>query len=356
MPSVKVLFGLFAKICFTITFLVILAGSVVRTTQSGMGCPDWPRCFGYYIPPVDPSRLDFHPGEPYNKGMMIIRNDTLWRAVEDFTAGDFFSRVNWEKYPKHNYARFVVAHTWIEYINRLLGALMGLFVLVLFICSFAWLKQKPLLTVLSGGMLLLTGFQGWLGALVVSSNLAPVKITVHMLAALALLIIIQLILHKSLIHKMANRAVREYNLRRLVLLALVLTVSQIILGTSVREAVDSIAAREAYTGREGWIGQLPSVFLFHRSFSILILIFNGWILYRAISSSNSRALKFVVLTCALLLLEVLAGILLNYADFPAWVQPLHLLLSMLVFSAQFEAWLSLRSTRRIKELSKGISA
>jgi heme a synthase len=338
----KALFRRFAGISFLFTFLVILAGSVVRTTQSGMGCPDWPRCFGYFIPPTDPFQLDFHSGQTYQKGIMIIRNDTLWRAVHDFNSGVVFSRSDWEKYPKHDYAKFVVVQTWIEYINRLLGALMGVFVFALFITSFSWFRQKPLLTILATGMLVLTGFQAWLGALVVSSNLAPVKITIHMLAALALLALIQLIMHRTLSYRESNRAMREKLLRNLFLLTLVLTVVQILLGTAVREAVDEIAASTGYLMRETWISRLPLVFYVHRSFSLLIFLFNGWLIWRTFRSSNNRAIRFATLSGFFILLEIMAGMLLNYAGFPAFVQPAHLLLSMLVFSAQLEAWLSLK--------------
>lgn len=344
-------FTRFAKLALFFTFLVTLAGSVVRMTGSGMGCPDWPRCFGYYIPPSNPAQLDFHPEHDYRKGMMIIKNDTLWRALNDFRSGNGFDHANWEKYPKHDYAKFVVAHTWTEYINRLSGATMGLVVLGLFITSFVWYREKPLLTMLSTGMLLLTGFQAWLGALVVSSHLAPVKITIHMLAVLVLLVLIQLILkinrqlqapiQNAQAHQIATSQPIVFTLRNWFLLALLLTTVQIVLGTEVREAIDQIASNAGNTGRETWVNQLPFTFYIHRSFSILLLLINGWLLIKARQSGNQRTGSFALIAICILVMEVLAGIILSYADFPAIVQPLHLLLGLMLFAAQFECWLSL---------------
>ena len=116
------------------TFLVVLAGSVVRMTGSGMGCPDWPKCFGLMIPPTEASEVTWQEGETYDRGRMLLKRDTLWVAQSDLHSTDFEAeRVTrqWVAYDKHDYAVFNPLHTWVEFINRLLGALTGIPALLL---------------------------------------------------------------------------------------------------------------------------------------------------------------------------------------------------------------------------------
>ena len=68
----------------SLVYLVIAAGSIVRMTGSGMGCPDWPKCFGYLIPPTEKSQLEWKPLNSYKKGQIIIVDQTLKVASFDY--------------------------------------------------------------------------------------------------------------------------------------------------------------------------------------------------------------------------------------------------------------------------------
>ena len=341
------LFRILSRITFALTFLVILAGSVVRVTQSGMGCPDWPKCFGYLIPPTEKYQVEFHPDHNYREGVMILANDTLWRATGNFTSNESFDRNNWEKYPRHNYAVFIPYQTWIEYINRLLGAVLGILVFGMLITSFSFRKVAPRLISLSFVLLILTGFQGWLGALVVSSNLAPVKITIHMLAALLLLAVVQLILHRlNYDEKDQKSGKTDRIILPLTLIALTFTIIQVITGTQVREEIDVISRTLNHSQRELWIDSLSNIFVLHRSFSLLVLAINAALVYKIFQNGNGKSVRFAVLAGLLLIGEVIVGVALSFFDVPAIAQPIHLLLASMLFAAQFGVLLNVKKDLR----------
>lgn len=131
-----------AKLALLLIYMVIIAGAVVRMTGSGMGCPDWPKCFGYYVPPTHISELQFSNNFQYKKGMVIIKDQALFVANKDFVSGNEFNESEWSEYTTHDYALFNPTHTWVEYINRLIGALSGLPVIAMFILSFMFWKEK----------------------------------------------------------------------------------------------------------------------------------------------------------------------------------------------------------------------
>ena len=153
-------------------------------TGSGMGCPDWPKCFGYLIPPTQVEQIQWKDNHSFFEGQMIIVEEELLSAKSDFTSGDYFLLENWDSYEKHDYAIFNPSHTWFEYINRLIGALSGLFTFIMLLLSFRYWKTKRKIVFISALVVFLMGFQAWLGATVVYSVLLPAQITIHMLVAL----------------------------------------------------------------------------------------------------------------------------------------------------------------------------
>lgn len=334
------MFRKFAKISLVTIYLVIIAGAVVRMTGSGMGCPDWPKCFGYYIPPTDSEQLAWKPQHKYFKGQVIIVDESLKVAKDEFVSTENFSDLNWNNYEKHDYATFNVWHTWIEYINRLLGALSGVFILLMFISSFWHRNTKPKLLFWSGVTLVLLLFQAWLGATVVYSNLLPARITIHMIVAL---IIVALLLYIVYISKPElDRSETNPTFKRLVIFGLVLSLMQIGLGTQVRQFVDETVKNVGYEQKDLWLENPDIKFYVHRSFSILVLLVNLsiWYLNRRFGYGLNTLTNALI---GVIGAEILTGILMFYFDFPFLSQPLHLIIAALMFSVQFYIFVNIRS-------------
>lgn len=323
------------KISIVLVYLVIIAGAMVRMTGSGMGCPDWPKCFGYYIPPTEISELEWAPDRTFKKGQVIIHNEALYVAKDNFTTSDSYTDAHWERYTKHDYATFNVWHTWIEYINRLFGALSGVAILYMAILSFRKWKTRKQLTILSWVSVVLLVFQAWLGATVVYSVLSPVKITIHMVMALVILALLLYILYASKEKPVIYQTSKGY--KSLLIFAVILTLIQVVLGTQVREFVDERVKEVGYNSPSLWLENPRLDFYLHRSFSIVVVVVN--LLLWHYNKKRGYGLKYLNALMALIFLEAFTGVLMYYFDFPMLSQPLHLVLATLLFGVQFYIFL-----------------
>ncbi len=326
-----------AKIALVMIYLVIIAGAVVRMTGSGMGCPDWPKCFGYYIPPTEREQLDFKVNHIYEKGVVIINDESLLVAKEDFTSQDTLNLQHWEPFTRHDYAAFNPTHTWVEYINRLLGALSGIPILIFTVMSFCFWRENKWITILSIATVFGMGFQAWLGKTVVDSNLAPYKITIHMVMALVIVALILFLIFKS--KQSFKNQQKDVVFKNLILFAIILSLIQIILGTQVRQQIDEQIKSVGYI-KSMWLQDPTVTFYIHRSFSILVLALNTWMFWR------NRKLKLgynkMNLVMGLILLEVFTGIIMAYLEFPFLSQPLHLVIATVLIGVQFYLYLESR--------------
>ena len=322
----KISFKILVKISLILIFTVILAGSVVRMTGSGMGCPDWPKCFGYLIPPTERSQLEWKKIHLYKKGEIIIKNKTLRVAKNNFVSSGIYEEENWNLYTKHDYADFNASHTWIEYINRLLGALSGVVILFMTITSLKFYRINKKIIIISFMVLFGLIFEAWLGKEVVDSNLKPFKVSIHLIVAL--MIVFGLTLLSYLSDKKIESIKTNSLIKKISILLLVMTLSEIILGIQVREFVDSKTNLKSNSS----LGIFPLEFDIHRSFSLLIVGFNLY-LYRKL-----KKMKLVIPIYNFILfligLEVIIGILMYYFSFPFLSQPLHLLVASILFASQ----------------------
>ncbi|CAM4414744.1 heme A synthase [Zobellia roscoffensis] len=331
-----------AKVALVLVYLVIIAGAVVRGTGSGMGCPDWPKCFGHYIPPTEISELQWKPDTDIKKGQIIIVDETLQVASEAFKTSSTFDKTKWQTYTKHDYAQFNAAHTWIEYINRLFGALAGLATFVLAIMSIRLFKTNRNITILSWLVVFGMGFQAWLGATVVYSLLEPVKITVHMVMAL---VIVAFLLYIIYMTKASGDKPKTYkDIIPLLSFVLFMTLIQVVLGTQVRQFVDERMDIFGDAAKNQWLANADWHFYVHRSLSIVIVLLNVFLAQRIYKYKlNFPKINWVLL---FLFIEAMSGIAMYYFHFPFASQPIHLVLASLLFGVQFYLLLEAISAKK----------
>ncbi|MFM6935791.1 MAG: COX15/CtaA family protein [Flavobacteriales bacterium] len=312
----------FNWISLVLIYLIVVAGSLVRITGSGMGCPDWPKCFGQWVPPTELAEL---PAE-YRQDYLEKREKKVQKFCRFLTAiGMDETAKRIQSDPKvYVEEAFNARKTWTEYVNRLVGFLAGNFMLVAFIWMLVvYRKRKYILLMLLN--LILMGIEGWFGSIVVATNLVPWTITVHLFLALVI-IGIQLYIVYSMDANSTEKVSLPKSIRWILLLILAITFYQMFLGTQVREAIDALV-KLGFT-REQWIDRIGMPFFIHRSFSWLVLMLLAWMFWK-----NEKGQKYVKIRWAfvLLALELITGVLLAYADMPGLVQTSHLIFASVLF-------------------------
>ena len=318
------LFQRLTKSTLVAVYTLILVGGVVRSTGSGMGCPDWPKCFGKWVPPSSVSELPANYKEIY-AAYREKKNIRFAKYLATFGMKETGDKIlNDPGVLREN--DFNPTKTWIEYINRIVGVIIGFLIFAVFLASWRLRKTESKLTVVALITFLLVGFQGWLGSFVVSTNLTPWTITVHMFLALVIVALLIYLVHQSSYEKEIHSSLGFWWLTASMAVLLV----QILLGTQVREAIDQVAVT---VPREGWIRNLGTEFIIHRSFSWIVLILHVGLMVRLYKTEGSKS--FALTLILLILGTILTGLAMAYFAVPAFLQPVHLLLSTVTFGLQF---------------------
>jgi len=284
-------------------FFLIFVGGLVRSTGSGMGCPDWPKCFGQWVPPSDISELP----TDYKTKFAVAAKE-----IADFDA----------------------FKTWTEYYNRLIGVLIGIFIFFTVVFSYPYLKtNNKKIFWLSFLSFILVAFQAWIGAKVVSSDLAIYMVTIHMLIALVIvaLLIYTITASQDFLIPMAKS---DTFLKPLVLLMIFVMFIQIILGTQVREEVDEIAKR--IDNRDLWLNEMDWFFYVHRSWSLVNIGLAIFIHFRFKQIFDRQSILYKASLAVILMMcaQTFTGAVLANLSFPGNAQSIHLTLGSLTAGLQ----------------------
>ena len=303
-----------------ITYLLIAVGGLVRASGAGLGCPDWPRCFGSWIPPASAAELP----------------------------------------PQFDPTQFNPTLMWTEYLNRLLGVTVGFAILAATVSAWRHHRHQPRILWPVVAAVLLTGFQGWLGGRVVAHDLAAWIVTVHMVVALVIVSLLLVAVLESMTASHGGAEAPPYvrrgrvepQRRRLAwatCAAIALSLVQVAVGTQVRGRVD--AALDVVPRAEA-LATVGALDLTHRELAAVtgLAIIGLWLLVWMRHPGDAALGRAAGLALAAMAAQVVAGVALTSAALPPPAQVLHLTFASLMLGAltatAFIAWRWSPSARR----------
>jgi heme a synthase len=302
--------------------LLIFMGATVRVTGAGMGCPDWPTCWGLLIPPTHVEQVDFSklPIEKFRK-----KADRMGRDPDSITLESLKNEFN----PRH---------VWTEFMNRLCSLPVGFFTLASFIASFSFRKQRPAIFWLSFASLILVLANAIMGARVVYSGLAPGVITTHLALAMILICTLTYCVWAGCEQPKRLTLIANSKPAFLTIYALfILIIIEGISGAQIREMTDELAKSHLNSPRETWIGELEAswLYLFHRSFSwlILILTISAFWIAKKNQPHGATGIQYGVL--GIVFSQMFLGLIMAQIHIYSWVQLLHVGLASILLTLVF---------------------
>lgn len=200
------------------TFVVVVVGAYVRLSDAGLGCPDWPGCYGELTP--------HH------------ALDDIEKAVAE--QGGTHGPVSLGK-------------AWKEMFHRYIAGGLGLVILAIAVT--AWLQRRELQQspVLASSLVLLVMFQGALGMWTVTMLLKPVIVTLHLLGGLATLALLTWLGLRQEKFQLVPAAAK---LQPWALPALLIVIAQIMLGGWVSTNYAALACVDFPTCHGEWLPQM----------------------------------------------------------------------------------------------------
>ncbi|MES2128609.1 MAG: COX15/CtaA family protein [Pseudomonadota bacterium] len=287
-------------VCVFLTFDLIVFGAFTRLTDSGLGCPDWPGCYGLANP--------------------LLAHEQIASAQALMPTGPV-----------------TVMKAWIEMIHRFLAMTIGLLTVVLM--AWAWARRRAMAP-LATALFLFICLQGAFGAWTVTLKLQPVIVTTHLLLGMGLLALVTW-LGVSHGRRVGERSDTDH-VSAMATLALATLFMQIALGGWVSTNYATLACstfpgcgeldfahgftlwRELGKTAAGHyipFAALAAIMWVHRNFAAVVLVVVGYTAWRAWPHAPLRTLARQI--AILLALQAITGIATIYLDFPLAIAVLH---------------------------------
>ncbi len=289
-----------ALITTAFTYFLIFIGGLVRVAGAGLGCPDWPRCFGRWIPPLSPDQLP----------------------------------------PAFDPSTFNLTLAWIEYVNRLVGVLDGFLLLGLAIVIVKGFRQERRLLVPAIAALVLVALQGWQGSVVVAMGLDPDVVNIHLYTALIIVALLVYVTQQTfyLDPERQDESDTAYpgNLRWTLFGFLVIVAVQILSGSQVRGGFELLQQTLRFVKHMGVMELIGAGMHFHLWTGVAVFLLSGVLIYqlRYRSTRISPAMKMgSILVIFLLGLQVLLGFGLLRIGLPPIMQLFHLWIGSMILGA-----------------------
>ena len=301
------LFRNFTILSTILTYVLIFVGGMVRVAGAGMGCPDWPKCFDRWIPPTSIEQLPDH--------------------IDP--------------------AKFNIVLAWIEYGNRLFGALVGLSIAITLYLGLKHCSHLPRIKWPLIAAFLLTLFEGWLGSVLVKTVLNPFTITLHLFFALIIVILLVFVAQETFYISNVDAEKNSHYPQKMNFLFALMSLSllaEVVLGTEIRGGLEMIRKDNPIVEAQFLLDMLGPFKYAHTILGILITILSVLIWFSLVKSSINPSKLMVqssTLIIALILTQIVTGEMLVFLKFMPIIQLFHLWIASWILgliSVQYVAW------------------
>lgn len=314
-------FQLWAIITTLATYFLIMVGALVRASGAGMGCPDWPKCFDRWIPPTDISQVP----------------------------------------PTIDPSLFNVTLAWTEYINRLIGVLIGFFIFATLVLAIRYHRKSPRILWPTVFAFVGVAFEGWLGSLVVRYHLDPHYVTLHLIVAL---MVVSALLYATVCaffedgKPLDNLPAAREKLGKVSRAILGVSLMQVGLGAWLRGDLEVVSNLNPTLARELRIDEVGLTDPLHRLMAFIVgaLVIGLFLWIRRRFAAHVWLVRSAVFCAGLVGAQIAVGIGLAEVGLPPALQVIHLgLASLLTGGLTMVSLLAYRLPLTAEELS-GVAA